>query len=224
MSAPTLIINFKNYGEVLGEKSLELAKYAEKVARSTGVEVIVSPPHPMLHSVAKAVRIGVFSQKLDEGEEGKSTGSLIPESVSRAGCTGSILNHSESRIGLATIGRLLPRMRSLSLVSCVCAETLDEVSRIAELSPDFLAIEPPELIGTGISVSKARPEIITESVRRARKKDYAGRMLCGAGIVTADDAIAARKLGVQGLLVASSIVKSPSWEEKIGELSKALLP
>ncbi len=223
MPAPVLIINFKNYSEVLGEKSLKLAKDAEKIAGSTGVEIIVSPPHPMLHSVVKAVRIGVFSQRLDEGEEGKSTGSLIPESVSRAGCAGSILNHSESRIGLATVGRLLERMRTLRLGSCVCAETPDEVARIAGLSPDLLAIEPPDLIGTGISVSKARPEIITESVRRARKAGYDGRMLCGAGIVTADDVIAARKLGAEGLLVASSIVRATSWEEKIRELSKALL-
>lgn len=136
MSRSTFIINFKNYREILGERSIELAKEAEKVARSTAVEIIVSPPMPMIHSVVKAVSIPVFSQRLDEGEEGKSTGAIIPESISETGCRGSILNHSECRLNLETISRLLPRMRSVDLQACVCAETAEEAGQVAELAPN----------------------------------------------------------------------------------------
>jgi len=218
----TLVINFKNYREILGNRSIELAREAEIVAESTGVEIIVAPPLLMIDSVLKAVRIPVFSQRVEEGEEGRSTGAVIPESISEAGCRGSILNHSECRVNLETIGRLLPRMRSLKLETCVCAETAEEVGKIAVLAPEYLAIEPPELIGRGVSVSKARPELVTASIDLARGAGFGGKILCGAGIVTANDVSTAKALGVQGILVASSIVKAPSWREKIRELSEAL--
>jgi triosephosphate isomerase len=218
----TLIINFKNYREILGERAIELAREAERVAGSTKVEIIVAPPLPMIDSVVKAVSIPVFSQRVDEGEEGRSTGAIIPESISEAGCRGSILNHSECRVNLATVSRLLPRMRSLKLEACVCAETPEEVGEIALLSPEYLAIEPPELIGTGVSVSKARPELVTASIDRATRARFGGKVLCGAGIVTASDAATAKALGAQGVLVASSIVKAQGWQEKIRELSEAL--
>ncbi len=223
MPISTLIINFKNYREVLGTKAIELAVEAERVSRGKNVEIIVCPPSPLLHSVARAVDIAVFSQKLEEGEEGKSTGAVIPESILEAGCRGSLLNHSESRIDLETVGRLVARLRSLKLASCACAETAQEAAAVARFSPDFLAIEPAELIGTGISVSKARPELITESVEQVRGTGFVGRILCGAGIVTADDAAEAKKLGAQGVLVASSIVKAQNWRKKIEELADALV-
>jgi len=224
-SMSTLIINFKNYREVLGNGSLRLAREAERVSKGrskSGVEVIVCPPAPVLQSVAAAVGIAVFSQKMEEAEEGKSTGAIIPESVLEAGCGGSILNHSEARIGMSSIERLVARAQKIGLKCCVCAENVEEVVSISRFSPEFLAIEPPELIGTGISVSKARPELITASVERARHAGFRGRILCGAGIVTGEDARRAMELGAQGVLVASSIVKAEDRARKIEELIEAL--
>ena len=219
----TLIINFKNYREVLGKRSLILAEEAERVSEGrTGVEVIVCPPSPVLQSVAGGVGIAVFSQKLEEGEEGKSTGAMIPESVLEAGCRGSILNHSEARTGVDTIGRLVARARGIGLRICVCAENAEEMVAISRFAPEFLAIEPPELIGTGISVSKARPGLIKDSVEMVRQAGFTGKILCGAGIVTGDDARAAMRLGAEGVLVASSIVKAGAREMKIREIIEAL--
>jgi triosephosphate isomerase len=222
----TLIINFKNYREMLGNGSLLLAREAETVSRgrgkSNGVEVIVCPPVPFLQSIAASVAIPVFSQKIDEGDEGKSTGAIIPESILEAGCDGSILNHSEARIGMGSIERLVARAQKIGLRCCVCAESVDEVVSVSRFSPDFLAIEPPELIGSGISVSKARPELITGSVERARSAGFRGRILCGAGIVTGGDARRARELGAEGVLVASSIVRAEDKAQKIEEMIGAL--
>jgi len=74
--------------------------------------------------------------------------------------------------------------------------------------PDMIAIEPPELIGTGISVSKARPELITESVNEIRRLNSRVKVLCGAGVTSAEDVSKALELGSEGVLVASGIVKS----------------
>jgi len=83
-------------------------------------------------------------------------------------------------------------------------------------------VEPPELIGSGIAVSKAKPELIERTVSAARKAGYGGRILCGAGIVSGEDVAKAVELGADGVLVASSVVKAADWESKVRELANSL--
>jgi triosephosphate isomerase (TIM) len=220
---PVFIVNFKNYQEVLGMESVKLALEAERVARDFDLEMIVAPPIPMLSTVAGRVKIPVFSQKVDVAEIGKSTGAVVPEAVKAAGAAGSLVNHSEARVGAEAAATLVKRMKGLRLSSCVCAENVEELVTLSELSPEYVAVEPPELIGTGVAVSKARPELIGKSVEAARDSGYRGRVLCGAGITSGDDVKAARRAGTGGILVASSIVKSRDWNAKLTELCGALL-
>ncbi len=222
MQPRTLIVNFKNYPEVMGDGSIRLAKAAASLSWEVGVNVVVAPPTPMLHTVASTVKIPVFAQRAELGEQGKSTGHAIPESIKAAGCAGSLLNHSESRITIEVLGGTIERMRGLGLISCACAETTDEAVAIAALNPEFLAIEPPELIGSGTAVSKARPELLTETAEALAKAGYGGSLLCGAGIVSGDDVTAAIRLGTRGVLVASSVVKAENWQAKLRELGTAM--
>jgi triosephosphate isomerase (TIM) len=222
MAPRTFIVNFKNYPEVMGEGSLRLAKAAAGLSWELGIDVVVSPPTPMLHTVASVVKIPVFAQKAELGEQGKSTGAIIPESIKAAGCSGSLLNHSESRIALDVLGRTIERMRSLGLTSCACAETTEEAVEIAAFRPEFLAIEPPELIGTGRAVSRARPELLTATAEALANAGYRGTLLCGAGIVAGEDVSAAIRLGTSGVLVASSVVKAQDWTAKLRELGTAM--
>ena len=87
----------------------------------------------------------------------------------------------------------------------------------------MIAIEPPDLIGSGISVSKARPELITSSLRAIRIINATVRVLCGAGITTSDDVSKALELGTEGVLVASSIVKSRDPARLLAEMAEAVL-
>ncbi len=222
MRSRTFIVNFKNYPEVMGEGSLKLARAAASLGSSLGIDLVVAPPAPMLHTIASAVAIPVFAQKAEFGEQGKSTGATIPESIKAAGCAGSLLNHSESRIPIDVLAKIVERMKSQGLKSCTCAETTAEAVEISALNPEFLAIEPPELIGRGTSVSKARPELITETADALAKAGYAGSLLCGAGITSGDDAAAAIRLGTDGILVASSVVKAQDWPAKLRELGEAM--
>jgi triosephosphate isomerase len=222
MRSRTFIVNFKNYPEVMGERSVRLAKAAAGLGHSLGIQVMVAPPTPMLHSIASSVAIPVFAQKAELGEQGQSTGATIPESIKAAGCAGSLLNHSEARIPVHVLAKTIERMRSLGLKSCACAETTEEAVEISALGPEFIAIEPPELIGSGRAVSKARPELITETALALSKAGYAGSLLCGAGIVSGDDVAAAIRLGTEGILVASSVVKANDWPAKLLELGKAM--
>lgn len=217
-----LIINLKNYPQVLGPGSLALASAAERVSNETGARIIVAPPGPMLALVASSVSIPVFSQSVGTETSERSTGAILPEAVKGAGAGGTILNHSESRIPAKALSKLVPRLHSLSLEVCLCTKTSEELAKFGRLKTSYLAVEPPELIGSGIAVSKAKPGLITKSVAAARKSGYEGKLLCGAGIVTRADVRRAVELGADGVLVSSSVVKAHDWRAKIEELAGSL--
>jgi triosephosphate isomerase len=217
-----LILNFKNYGEILGDGSVRLAESARRAGEQTGQTVIVSPPTSMLALVSRTVRVKVFAQGVSSSIGEKTTGSVVAEAVKAAGATGTILNHSESRIPVPVLRKVIPRLASLSLDVCLCSRTANEASRLAKFGTEYLAVEPPELIGSGIAVSKAKPELVTNTVEAARRSGYTGKVLCGAGIVTGEDVAAAARLGADGILVSSSVVKAKDWDSKLLELARSL--
>jgi triosephosphate isomerase len=214
-----LIINFKNYEEASAANSIKLAKAAQKVAQKLKVETIVAPPQPALALVAKSVKIPVVCQHVDDEKQGSTTGFFVPEVAKSYGAVGSLINHSEHRIEMKSIASLVERMRKLSMTSIVCVRTPHEVMEISVFGPDFIAIEPPELIGSGRAVSKENPAIITRSIEAAGSRS---RVICGAGITDKGDVRAAIKLGSKGILIASGVVKANSWEHKIAELASGM--
>jgi triosephosphate isomerase len=203
-----LVVNFKTYIEATGKRAIELAKIAEEVSAETGVTIIVAPQFTDIEPVAKTVDISVFGQHVDSVKPGAHTGHVLAEALKSAGADGSLLNHSEKRIGSSEIAQSVKLCADADLRSLVCADTTEASVGIAKMLPDMIAIEPPELIGTGISVSKARPELITESVKQIRKVNGGVKVLCGAGVTTAEDVSKALDLGSEGVLVASGVVKS----------------
>jgi len=218
----TLIVNFKNYPKIMGEGSVRRAQAIRRVSDTVKIEVIVAPPTPMLALVASKTKVQVYSQTVSSKSGDKTTGEILPEAVKAAGATGTILNHSESRKSPSELRKLVPRLTSMGMGVCLCSQTAGEAARLAALEPKYLAIEPPELIGSGIAVSKARPELVQRTVTGVRRVGYEGEILCGAGIVSGEDVTRAVELGVDGVLVASSVVKAPAWESKVRELARSL--
>ncbi len=214
-----LIINFKNYEEVSADKAIKLAESARHVAEKLKIEIVVAPPQPVLALIAKSVQIPVICQHVDTEKMGPSTGFVVPEMAKSYGAVGSLINHSEHRIDMSSIRSLVERMRKIGMASIVCAQEPHEVVEISTFHPDFIAIEPPELIGSGRAVSKENPAIITKSVQGAGSRSS---VICGAGITDKDDVAKAMELGSQGILVASGIVKADSWERKITELASGM--
>lgn len=214
------VINFKNYDEISGINSIKLAKSVVEVAKKYRLEIIVCPPQHLLSETAK-ISANVFAQHLDNSKVGSTTGFVIPEIVKKSGVVGSLINHSEHRISPDEIESLVKRLRELDMVSIVCVQDVKEVQRYAKLNPDYIAIEPPELIGSGKAVSKEKPDIITKSVEAVKKENNSTQLLCGAGIVSGEDVSRALELGAKGILVASGIVKSNNWKKSLEEFAKA---
>ena len=172
----------------------------------------------------------VLAQHTDDADPGSTTGRSVAEAVRAAGADGSLVNHSERRLGRGARGAAVERLRRAGLLSIVCAATPSEAGQAAELAPDYVAIEPPELIGTGRAVSKERPGLISRAARAVERaaRDAAepraagARLLCGAGIASAGDVQRAVELGSAGVLVASGVVRAKDRAATIDSFAKAL--
>jgi len=223
ISYPLILINFKAYSQSSGRKAVELAKVAEKVSKDAGITIAVAPQLTDLAIVASEVDIPVFAQHVDAVDPGSRTGHVTLEAVKDAGAIGTMLNHSERRVRADHVDFVVKKARKLGMITVVCADTPEVSAAMAALGPNMVAIEPPELIGTGIPVSKAKPEVVLNSVNLVRKVNPEVRVLCGAGITTGEDVVAAIKLGTMGVLLASGVVKAKDWEEAIRGLVEPLL-
>jgi len=224
---PIVAVNFKAYYPYsFGEHALRLARAARKVWEETGVRIILAPPYTEIRMVLKAVEgteIEVYGQHADPVEPGARTGYIPLEALVEAGAHGVILNHSEHRLKLADINWLIKRAGKLGLKTLVCADVPETGAAVAVLGPDMVAVEPPELIGTGIPVSKAKPEVITGSVELIRRVNRNVLILTGAGISSGEDVYKAIKLGTVGVLVASAIVKSENPYNVIKDMATKAL-
>ena len=218
---PIIIVNYKTYTESTGKNAVELAKKAERVHEETGVYVGVAPQLADLAAVARSVAIPVFAQHIDPIRPGGYTGHVLADSAKEAGAVGTLINHSERQLKLSDIEQIIRITREHNMISVVCANNPSVSAAVAALEPDMIAIEPPELIGTGIPVSKAQPEIITGTIKLVREVNKKVTILCGAGISRGEDVFAALELGTQGVLVASGIVKAKDPYAIIREFADA---
>jgi triosephosphate isomerase len=208
LKTPVIIVNFKAYSEATGKKAVELAKKAEKASKETGVNIVVAPQFTDIGRVVDAVEIPVFAQHIDSIKPGAFTGQVLADAVKEAGVVGTLINHSERQLKLADIDAVVRLAKAGDLVSCVCTNNPATSAAVAYLHPDIISIEPPELIGTGVAVSKARPEAVTNTIKLVRRVNDHAIILCGAGISHGEDVSVALKLGTHGVLVASGIVKA----------------
>ncbi|MCK5562563.1 triose-phosphate isomerase [Candidatus Bathyarchaeota archaeon] len=222
ITMPIILVNFKTYSAATGRKALELAKNCEKTSLETEICVGVAPQFVDISPIVKAVSIPVFAQHIDPIKPGSSTGHILPESVKEAGVVGTLINHSERRLRLADIDAAITRAREVGLTSLVCANNSAVSAAVTVLKPDIIAVEPPELIGTGIPVSKAKPEVVSGTVKLVKQINPDVTVLCGAGITTGEDVAAALRLGTEGVLVASGIVKAQNPYKVLLEFAEAI--
>lgn len=222
MRLPILILNFKSYAEASGRKSVEVAKAAERVAAELGVSIAVAPNHLDLAKVAESVALPVYAQGADVESPGAHTAHVAVDALRELGARGLILNHSEAPLPLNLLSSLAARAKSTGLDVVICAPDPASALAAAALGPHAVAVEPPELIGTGRAVSKYKPEVIVEAVAKIGAKFPEVAVITGAGIESGEDVAAALELGTKGVLVASAAVKAKDHYAKIKELAEPL--
>jgi len=208
LKKPAIVVNFKTYQEASGRAGLELAMLCDQVASETGTSIVVAPPMLDLALIAASVKIPVFAQHLDSAPSGSTTGHVTVENAKASGAMGTLVNHSERRIKIAEIHDIIDRSRVASLATIVCTNNLAVSKACAAMEPDFVAIEPPELIGGDVSVTSANPKIVSDTVASIRGISGRVGVLCGAGVKNGRDVAKAIELGTDGVLLASGVVKA----------------
>jgi len=216
------IINCKNYEEISGDKILEFVKIAEKISKKYKIKIAIAPPQHLIGLVSNS-KIPILAQHIDNSKVGSTTGYVIAELLKKSKVSGSLINHSEHRISSEDISKLILKLRELKMISVVCVKDVSEAKKYSKLNPDYIAIEPPELIGSGKAVSNERPEIIIKAADAVKSANNKTELLCGAGIVSGQDVVKALELGSKGILVASGIIKAKNWVKIIEEFSKAMI-
>ncbi len=212
-----IIINFKAYAEGFSKKAIEIAKAVLDVRDRVDDYIAVAPNFLDLAEIAR-MGVDVYAQHVDPIDFGSYTGRITAEMVKEKGAKGSLINHSERRLKLADIEFLIQKFKKVGLISVVCTNNVNTTKAVAVLDPDYVAVEPPELIGTGIPVSKAEPEVVENSVKAVKELNPRVKVLCGAGITTHEDYVRALDLGAEGVLLASGIVKAKDPKVALEEL------
>ncbi|MFA4946061.1 MAG: triose-phosphate isomerase [Candidatus Micrarchaeia archaeon] len=217
-----IIINFKVYSELIGTRGETIAAIAATQARLAKKKVIVCPSQLDLTGYAAHIKqdehFGFFAQHVDANAAGKFTGSVPAAQAKACGARGTLLNHAERKLSPTVLAAAVAACKAAGLETLVCADSLEEVKRVLELKPWAVAYEPPELIGSGVSVSTTKPEVLAGAVALAEAAGVP--MFAGAGVSDANDVRIARKLGAKGVVLASAFVKSKAPGEFLASLLK----
>jgi len=212
-----LFVNFKTYEQSTGDNALALAKLLSSFFTGE-VEIIPVVQSIDLKEISSNVPMKVFCQHIDPVVYGSNTGKILPEAVKQAGAFGTVLNHAENKVSNEFIEKAIARAQEVGLKVMLCAEDLERAKKLAEFSPDFIAVEPPELIGGDVSVSTAKPELISDSVKAIHRVNSEIIVITGAGVKSGADVSKAIELGCKGVFVASGIVSAKDKEYAIRDL------
>jgi triosephosphate isomerase len=222
IATPIIIVNFKTYEMGFGKNALNLTKSLQKIADEAQANIAVAVCPTDIQLIFSECSLPVFAQHVDPISFGSNTGFILPEAAKEAGAVGTLINHSEHRLQLADIEGCVRRAAEVGLVTCICTNNLKTSKAASVLSPDFVAVEPPELIGGDISVSQAQPELVSDTVSAIQAVSPNVKVLCGAGVKTGEDVKRALELGSEGVLLASGVVKAKDVEGAVRDLVSGL--
>ena len=216
MSKPLIVVNFKTYATASAAEAEQLAQLMSEAdsTKATFVAVVSAFDLPLIAHIGG---VSVWSQHLDPVGQGGHTGWLEPTTAIARGAEGTIINHAEHKVNLQHVEQLISMLPD-SFPVCACAADVDEAKALAVLNPEFIAVEPPELIGGDISVTSADPQIVIDTVEAVKSVNPNVRILCGAGVKNGRDVATAIELGAEGVLLASGVTKSSDPASVLADL------
>jgi len=221
LKPPIFEMGLKGY--LYGKKALEFAKAADSISKKYEVSIIFDPQYVDIPKIVEETEnLYIFAQHMDSIEIGRGVGSILPEALKEAGVVGTILNHSERRITLSDIYRTIKRADNVGLATFVCADSPQEAVAVAQLNPNIILVEPPELIETGKPVGKLFKDIISKTIAMVKKINPKIIICSGGGIRNADDVKKIIRLGAEATGSTSAILKADDPVKKLEEMIKAL--
>ena len=220
MSGQLVVVNFKTYESAHGVAAEELALIMGQIETDARMIAVVSA-FDLSAVVSVAPNLEIWTQHLDPINFGSNTGWLHPETAIQRGAKGTLINHAEHKVSIEHIAMLLDSVPE-GFTVCACAADIEEARALSALQPDYIAVEPPGLIGGEISVTTADPEIVSGTARAIREISEDVGILCGAGVKNGKDVIKAIELGTSGVLLASGVTKVRDAKSALEDLVSKL--
>ncbi len=215
-----IFVNYKTFEESSGEKAITLTRSLEEAARESQIKIIPVVQVIDAERIVATTTLEVWIQHVDPVSFGAHTGWTLPEEVSRVGVSGVFLNHSEHKFNDFEALRLAnEKSLSANLKTLIFAGSLEELKKVIDLKPTYVAYEPPELVGsTTNSVARSQPEIISQAVVIA--KEGGEPLIVGAGISSTEDIKKSIELGATGIAIATAVIKADNPKAKLLELTE----
>ena len=216
---PLILINTKTYSQAQAKNGIKLVQKIASV-RSQKYTIAVAPTLPNLSKTKETVSIPIYAQHTDAIESGAHTGSICIDELKALNVAGIILNHSEKQLPLSTLRATLTLAKKKHLPVIICVRSLTQIKQVTTLKPEYIAYEPPQFIGSEISVTTAQPKILKTAHDYVKKHSPKTLLLCGAGVHSHQDIITAVKLGYSGVLLSHAIVTAAHPDKALKQLLK----
>jgi triosephosphate isomerase (TIM) len=212
---PLIVLNFKLYKESSGKKSLSMVQKIAKAGKN-GYEVIVAPS--LATMALSKTNLTIFAQHVDPVGLGSNTGKISIDELKDLGIKGTLINHSERKVPMSILKQVIAMCKQKKFTVIACASSLGEVKKISAMNPDYIAYEPPELIGGDISVCEANPTVIVKAAEIVKTISKKTKLLCGAGIHDQKDVGQALVLGASGVLIGHAVPQAKNPKKFLEEL------
>lgn len=219
LKRPFFVVNPKSY--LYGAELHALARKTDELCEKYNVQSLFTAQLIDLPWVIQnCPHLIACAQTMESLKPGRGMGHVLPEALAAAGVQATFLNHAENPMTVSELAKTIARAREVGILTCVCADSVEEAKAIAELHPDIMTCELTSLIGTG---KIAGAEYIKASTQAVKSVSPETMVLQAAGISTAQDVVDAIWYGGDATGGTSGIVCAPDPLAKLEELFAALV-
>ena len=218
-----IFINFKTYPQGTGVESLKLIRVLDEVSKEKNFKICPAVQASDIKEISQLSSLEIWAQHVDPVAEGAHTGAVLAEAVFEDGAKGTFLNHSEKKFAnFDDLVKANQRAKEVGLKTLIFAADIEELKRVLNLKPDYVAYEPPELVGsTTTSVSTAHSDVIAKAFELTKAVNIA--LIVGAGVHSRADVEVAVRLGAVGIAVATDIVKAEDPRAELFDLIEGFI-
>ena len=218
LRSPFFVVNPKSY--LYGEELRKLAVKADELCEKYDFDCLFTAQLIDLAWVAEhCTHLIPCAQNMESLGPGRGMGHILPEALAAAGVKATFLNHAENPMTVHELASTIARANEVGILTCVCADSVEEAKAIAELHPDIMTCELTSLIGTGQIAGEDYMRASTEAVKAVSPTT---KVLQAAGISSGENVYDAIKYGADATGGTSGIVAADDPFAMLDEMFEAL--
>ena len=143
VESPFLIVNPKSY--LYGEKSLELAKAADKTAKETGLQIYFTCPICRYQTDQRKYRKPDCMCTVYGFINSRTWNGICTSRIFKRSRSGScILKPCRKPETVSELYATIKRAKELGMITIVCADSTVEAKAVACMDPDIVLAEPTD--------------------------------------------------------------------------------